>query len=409
MLTLGLMSVLWLQLAVKAQTPERRILYWYDPMYPGTRFDQPGRSPFMDMDLVPRYAGEAESGPGVRIDPVQVQNLGLKVTRVKSGRLSYARDLPANIEFNGYQRARLQSRAEGFVAQVRSLSVGDPVKAGDILATVTVPGWASDQSEYLLLKAQKADGRIIRGVREKLRLGGMPEDMLKAVDQTGRVQTDLAIVSPVSGVITQLDLYRGMNIEKNMTLAEVQGLDPVWVTAEIPEGDLYLAGGRPRVTAAAWPQRAFEVVSSALLPQGDGATRTVPLRLTVANPEGLLKPGLTAAIRLRGQGPEGLLIPTQSLIDLGQTKRVITRQEDGSFVPREVITGGSAREETLIAAGLSEGEQVVVSGLFLIDSEANLAGALDRLTAGSAAAPLQPAPAPPAGLTRENRHDSQTD
>ncbi|MDR2422204.1 MAG: efflux RND transporter periplasmic adaptor subunit [Deltaproteobacteria bacterium] len=358
---------------------ERQVLYWYDPMYPNARFEKPGRSPFMDMDLIPRYADEGQ-GEGIRIDPTLTQNLGLKTALAKTGRLTYAREIPANVEFNGYQRARLQSRAEGFVAKTFNFSVGDLIKEGEAIAVVTAPGWASDQSEYLLLKSQKADRRIVAGVREKLRLGGMPEEMLQAVDQTGQAQTDLYIKSPVSGVVTALDVYQGMNVGKDMTLAEIQGFNPIWVTADVPELDLALAQGRARVTALAWPGRAFESLGSVLLPQANKGARTVPLRLTVANPEGLLRPGLTASVRLRGQGPEGVLIPTQSLIDLGEEKRVIVVTHDGTFLPKAVKVGGSAREETLIAEGLEPGESVVVSGLFLIDSEANLAGALDRLS-----------------------------
>ncbi|MDR1545704.1 MAG: efflux RND transporter periplasmic adaptor subunit [Deltaproteobacteria bacterium] len=391
-LALGAAAAVWAASA-QAQPPpeegssgaaggERQVLYWYDPMYPSVKFDAPGRSPFMDMALVPRYQEQGD-GAGVRIDPAQVQNLGLRTARVKKGRLSFARDLPANVAFNGYQQARIQARAGGFVAAAGGLAPGDRVVAGQILGVVTVPGWASDQSEYLLLKSQKAAGRIIDGVREKLRLGGMPEEMLAEVDRTGRVQTDLKIVTPLDGVLTELDLYPGMNVEPNMTLAVVQGFDPIWVEAEVPERELRLADGRVRVTVAAWPEQVFEVLSSKLLPKANEETRTVPLRLEVANPEGRLKPGLTATVRLRAQGPEALLIPTQSLIDLGDEKRVIVRAPDGTFVPKAVVVSGSAREETAVSAGLDEDDLVVVSGLFLIDSEANLAGALDRLTAKS--------------------------
>ncbi|MDR2141110.1 MAG: efflux RND transporter periplasmic adaptor subunit [Deltaproteobacteria bacterium] len=379
-LALGLSLGLGLgALELGAGSQERQVLYWYDPMYPGTRFDQPGKSPFMDMDLVPRYADEATSGEGVRIDPTQTQNLGLRLARVRAGRLRVTRELPANVEFNGYQRARLQPRAEGFVASTLNHSVGDPIQAGEVLALITVPAWASDQSEYLLLKSQRADPRILAGVRKKLLLNGMPEEMLQEMERTGEVKTELAIKSPLPGALTQLDLYPGMNVSKNMTVAEIQGFDPIWVTAELPELDLPLAQGRVRVTTAAWPGRAFEVLSQTLLPQANEAARTARLRLTVANPEGLLRPGLTAIIRLSYQGPPGLLIPTQSLIDLGEDKRVITLAPDGTFLPKRVQVGGSAREETLISTGLNEGETVVVSGLFLIDSEANLVGALDRL------------------------------
>jgi Cu(I)/Ag(I) efflux system membrane fusion protein len=377
-----------------APAREREILYWYDPMSPGTRFDQPGKSPFMDMDLVPRYADEGGGAGGVVIDPVQVQNLGLKTAPVRRGSLTVVREIAGNVEFNLYQQARVQPRAEGFVSSVESLAVGDLVEAGDPIASITVPAWASDQSEYLLLKSQGAHPRILNGVREKLRLSGMPEDMLEAVESGGRVQTTNRILAPIAGVITELMVYPGMNVDKAMTLAVIQGLDPVWVTAEVPQRDLALAGaGRARVTAAAWPGLVFDISGQTLLPQANPGTRTVPLRLTVPNARGLLRPGMTASIRLRSPAAESLIIPTQSLIDFGDEARVITRNPDGSFLPKAVRAGASSRGETAILEGLEEGDEVVVSGLFLIDSEANLAGALDRLRR-----PSEPAPeAVPAG------------
>jgi len=368
-----------------AGAPERRVLYWYDPMYPGTHFDKPGKSPFMDMDLVPRYAADDE-GAGIRIDPAQVRNLAVRTEKVVRGSLSFARDIPANVEFNDYQLAKVQPRAEGFVEKIHSLAVGDAIARDAPLADITVPAWAADQSEYLLLKSQKAALEIIRGVREKMRLTGMPEEMLAAVDETGRVQTTLTLKAPTAGIVTGLDVYPGMNVSKNMTLATIQGTDPVWVTASVPERDLHLvkAGNRIRLTVSAYPEQVFQVDSFTLLPKADHDTRTVPLRLSVDNAEGLLKPGMTASIRLRGSGREALLIPTQSLIDLGDEQRVVVRAADGSFVPRLVRVLRSSREQTAVSFGLEEGEEVVVSGLFLIDSEANLRGALERMRQGAA-------------------------
>jgi Cu(I)/Ag(I) efflux system membrane fusion protein len=359
------------------------VLYWYDPMYPGTRFDRPGKSPFMDMDLVPRFA-EDSGGGGITIDPVQLQNLGVRTEKAVTGRLAFSRDFPADVNFNSYMTARIQPRAGGFVSGTAQLAVGDRVSEGDLIASVTVPDWASDQSEYLLLKAQGAGRAIVRGVREKMRLSGMPDEMLRAVDRTGKVQTELEVRSPVDGVVTELDVYRGMNAEKNMTLAVVQGTDPVWVTAWVPERDLHLAGGRSRLTLGAYPDRAFEILELTVLPKADPATRTVPVRLAVSNPEGLLIPGMTARLRLRATVQEAVLIPTQSLIDLGgDDKRVVTRTPDGSFLPRRVTVGRSSRDRTQVLSGLEPGEEVVTVGLFLIDSEANLRGALERLKGGN--------------------------
>ena len=359
---------------------ERKILYWYDPMYPGTRFDKPGPSPFMDMDLVPRYADEDE-GAGIRIDPTQTHNLGVRTAKVESGRLSFSKDIPANIAFNDYRLAKVQPRAEGFVEKIFPLAIGDTVKTGAPLANITVPGWASDQSEYLLLKNQKADAVLVRGVRERMRLSGMPEEMLTAVDATGKVQTRMTVHAPIDGVITALDVYPGMNVGKNMTVAVIQGANPIWITGDVPERDLHLAasGGRLRISVPAWPERVFYADSFVLLPTADTGTRTVPLRLSLNNEEGLLRPGMTASIHLRGRGEESLLIPTQSLIDLGEEQRVIVRARDGSFAPRKVQTLRGSGDKTAVASGLEAGEEVVVSGLFLIDSEANLRGALSRM------------------------------
>jgi Cu(I)/Ag(I) efflux system membrane fusion protein len=207
----------------------------------------------------------------------------------------------------------------------------------------------------------------------------MPEEMLDLVDASSKIQTELSILSPISGVITELSVYPGMNADKSMTLAIIQGTDPAWVTAFIPEKDLHLTKGRARVTLPAFPDRAFEVVESLILPKADPITRSVPVRFTVKNPEKLLKPGLLATVRLRYQGKEGLIIPTQSLIDLGTEQRVIVLKDDGSFLPQKVEALYSSGDETLVTEGLKAGDKVVSSGLFLIDSEANLRGALTRL------------------------------
>lgn len=379
--------------AATAQKPaERKILYWYDPMYPGTQFDKPGKSPFMDMDLVPRY-DDGDDGAGIRIDPALVQNLGVRTEKVTRGRLTFARDIPANVAFNSYQLAKVQPRAEGFVEKIHSFAVGDAVREGAPLADITVPAWAADQSEYLLLKSQKAAPQIISGVREKMRLTGMPEEMLSAVDRTGKVQTRMTLKAPLSGVLTELNVYPGMNVSKDMVIATIQGVNPVWVTANVPESDVHLVNprGRQRLTVSAWPGKVFQAESATLLPRADEETRTVPLRLSVNNDEGLLRPGMTASIRLRGSGDDALLIPTAAIIDQGDEQRVIVRAPDGSFVPRLVQVLRASRDQTAVAAGVDEGEDVVVSGVFLIDSEANLRGALQKMRSSAAAASSAPA------------------
>ncbi|HDT5867087.1 TPA: efflux RND transporter periplasmic adaptor subunit, partial [Enterobacter roggenkampii] len=121
---------------------ERKVLFWYDPMKPDVKFDKPGKSPFMDMDLVPKYADEdGKSSDGIRIDPTQVQNLGLKTQKVTRGKLNYAQTIPANVSYNDYQFVIVQARAEGFVEKVYPLTIGDKVIKGTPLVDITIPDW----------------------------------------------------------------------------------------------------------------------------------------------------------------------------------------------------------------------------------------------------------------------------
>jgi Cu(I)/Ag(I) efflux system membrane fusion protein len=197
----------------------------------------------------------------------------------------------------------------------------------------------------------------------------MPEELLQAVETTGKVQTSLIVRAPVAGVITGIDVYPGMNVDKAMTLATVQGIDPIWLTAEVPERDMGLVSGtRLRVSIPAYPDRVFYAASYTLLPKANADTRTVPLRLSLDNADGALRPGLTASIRLRGSLDEGVIIPTPSLIDLGDEQRVVIRTAYGRFVPKSIQVLRSEGDQTLVAAGL-----------FLVDSEANLRGALERM------------------------------
>ncbi|MFO5665497.1 Cu(+)/Ag(+) efflux RND transporter periplasmic adaptor subunit SilB, partial [Klebsiella pneumoniae] len=134
------------------KAPERKVLFWYDPMKPDTKFDKPGKSPFMDMDLVPKYADESgdESSGGIRIDPTQVQNLGLKTQKVTRGMLNYSQTIPANVSYNEYQFVIVQARSDGFVEKVYPLTIGDHVKKGTPLIDITIPEWVEAQSEFLL-------------------------------------------------------------------------------------------------------------------------------------------------------------------------------------------------------------------------------------------------------------------
>lgn len=367
----------------ESQTAERKVLYWYDPMKPDVRFDKPGKSPFMDMDLVAKYAdegGDAQSS-GVRIDPTQVHNLGLRTEKVSKGRLNYGQILPANVSYNEYQFVIVQARAEGFIEKVFPLTVGDKVRKGTPLVEVTIPSWVEAQSEYLLLANSGGTAGQLDGVLERLRLAGMPEADIQRMRSTRRVQTRFTLTAPIDGVLTAFSLKSGMNIAKDSVVAQIQGMDPVWITAAVPESIAWLLKDTTQFTVAipAYPDKTFPIQKWSILPSVDQTTRTLQVRLQVNNPDELLKPGMNAYLKLNAQSDEMLLIPSQAVIDTGDEQRVITVASNGEFVPKKIHVLHESQHQTGISAGLSEGESVVLNGLFLIDSEANISGALDRM------------------------------
>ncbi|MFU0932595.1 efflux RND transporter periplasmic adaptor subunit [Kluyvera cryocrescens] len=362
---------------------ERKVLYWYDPMKPDVRFEKPGKSPFMDMDLVAKYADEGgdTQSSGVRIDPTQVHNLGLRTAKVSKGRLDYTQILPANVSYNEYQFVIVQARAEGFIEKVYPLTVGDKVRKGTPLVAVTIPSWVEAQSEYLLLANSGGTATQLEGVLERLRLAGMPEADIQRMRTTRRVQTQFTLTAPIDGVLTAFSLKSGMNIAKDNVVAQIQGMDPVWISAAVPESIAYLLNDSTRFTVSipAYPGKNFTIQKTAILPSVDPATRTLQVRLQVNNPDELLKPGMNAYLKLKAQSDEMLLIPSQAVIDTGDEQRVIAVDSNGEFVPKKIQVLHESRDKTGIAGGLSAGESIVVNGLFLIDSEANISGALDRM------------------------------
>ncbi|TKV05390.1 efflux RND transporter periplasmic adaptor subunit [Citrobacter sp. wls619] len=375
---------------------ERKVLFWYDPMYPNTRFDKPGKSPFMDMDLIPKYADEetaSTSAPGVRIDPTQTQNLGLKTEPVRRGPLQYAQTFPANVSYNEYQFVIVQARSAGFIEKVYPLTVGDKIKQGSPLIDLTIPDWVEAQSEYLLLRETGGSATQVEGILERLRLAGMPEADIQRLKATRKIQTRFTLKAPIDGVITAFDLRTGMNISKDNVVAKIQGMDPVWVSASVPESIAWLIKDASQFTISvpAWPGKSFTISKWSILPSVDATTRTLQLRLQVDNPDEALKPGMNAYLQLKTQSEPMLLIPSKALIDTGTEQRVITVDNEGRFVPKQVAVFHESQGVTAIRSGLSEGENVVSSGLFLIDSEANISGALDRMRAQANGAHVVPA------------------
>ena len=359
---------------------EREVLYWYDPMVPAQKFDKPGKSPFMDMQLVPRYADDAAgAAAGVRIDPALTQNLGARFATVRSGTLDGDLTASAVVDYNERDVAVVQSRASGFVQRVYGRAPGDVISSGAPLADLLVPDWGGAQLEYLAVR-RTDDAALIQAARQRLLLLGMPESLIAAVERSGRPRTTVTVTSPIGGVIRTLGVRAGMTVPAGLTLAEVNGLSTVWLNAAVPEtlGGQLRVGRAVEVTLAAFPGERMTGRLIALLPEVASDSRTLTARIELRNPGGRLRPGMYGQITFGGSTTPALLVPSEAVIRTGQRNLVMLAAEGGRYQPAEVRVGREGGGQTEILAGLREGERVVASGQFLFDSEASLSGVTAR-------------------------------
>lgn len=353
----------------------KEVLYWYDPMAPEQHFDKPGKSPFMDMQLVPRCAGDKAASPGVQIDPSMAQNFGIRSAPVVKGVIEAEISVTGTLAYNQRQVAQVEPRSGGYVQRTYGLAPDDIVSRGTPLVDLLIPAWGGAQAEYLAV-AGSGDIELTRAARERLRLLGMPQDVIDTVARTGRQHSTLTITAPLAGAITQLDVRPGMTVVAGQPLAEISGLDPIWLDAAVPEvfASAASVGRRANAAFTAFPGETFAGRIAAILPSAQTQSRTLTARIELPNPHLRLKPGMFAQVSLASERREALLVPSEAVIRTGNRALVMLKQEKGRYRPAEVRIGREAGGQSEILAGLSPGEEVVVSGQFLLDSEASLAG-----------------------------------
>lgn len=232
------------------------------------------------------------------------------------------------------------------------------MKKGTPLIDITIPEWVEAQSEFLLLSGTGGTSTQIKGVLERLRLAGMPEEDIQRLRSTRTIQTRFTIKAPIDGVITAFDLRTGMNISKDKVVAQIQGMDPVWISAAVPESIAYLLKDTSQfeISVPAYPDKTFHVEKWNILPSVDQTTRTLQVRLQVSNKDEFLKPGMNAYLKLNTKSQEMLLIPSQAVIDTGKEQRVITVDDEGKFVPKQIHVLHESQQQSGIGSGLNEGD-----------------------------------------------------
>lgn len=381
------------QLQPSAATAEagRKVLYWQDPMVPGARFEKPGKSPFMDMQLVPVYADETQDTGAIEISPRQTQNLGLRTAEVVKGSLAPRVEATGTVAWNERGLVVVQARNTGFVEKLHVRATLDRVGRGQALADIYVPDWVAAQEEYLAVRAMHGEGvgALADAARIRMRQAGMTEGLIAQVEKSGAVQARVTISAPVGGSLVELGVREGMTVMPGATLFRINSTDTVWVNAQVPEGQAALVqpGAAIEAGAAGFPGQVFKGRVQAILPEVDATTRTLKVRIELPNPDGRLAPGMYVRIALGAPPSTGLLLPAEALIHTGTRSVVMLDEGSGKYRPVEVKPGQEYDGRVEILEGLKAGQKVVISGQFLLDSEASLRAVATRVAEPRAAWP----------------------
>jgi membrane fusion protein, copper/silver efflux system len=380
--------------------------YYYDPMHPGQHFDKPGKSPFMDMQLVPKYAEGATShgsgGPAsnIEIDPRIVQTLGVRLATVEQSSFARVVDTVGLVAVDEHRIEAIQVREPGWVEQLDVRAVGDSVRRGQLLAGVYSPDLLATQQELLIARGSN-DPTLIEAARRRLALFGLSDAQIARIEKAGQVERRIDYYSPFDGYVMELGARQGAAVAPGATLFQLADLSSVWVIAEVPETQAaWIKTGNPaEAQVPALPGEQFEGKVDYLYPELMQATRTLKVRVVFNNPGGHLRPGMFATAHLRGSTQESVLtIPTEAVIKTGTRSIVIVAEDANHFRPAVVRVGAEHGGRSEILEGLQLGQNVVASGQFLIDSEANLLNAFDDLAGSNESKPkaampmLMPAP-----------------
>ncbi|MDO9286239.1 MAG: efflux RND transporter periplasmic adaptor subunit [Aquabacterium sp.] len=373
---------------------QRKLLYYRNPMGLADTSLTPKKDP-MGMDYIPVYEGEDESTPGaaaaspnqVRISTEKIQKLGVRTEAAAMRLLGKTVRAAGRIEPDERRVFAVTARFEGYVERLHVNATGQPVAKGQPLFDAYSPELVSAQREYAIalqgidaMKDAGADAQA--GMRQladsslaRLRNWDLSPAQVTALMKSGQPQRTISFPSPVSGIVSEKKALQGMRFMPGEMLYQVTDLSSVWVIADLSEQDIGLvkSGAKARVTTTAYPNETFEGRITYIYPTLKAETRSIPVRVEMANPSQKLKPAMFAQVEVSVGGKSPVLtVPDSAVIDTGTRRIVIVQAQEGRFEPREVDVGTRGENYVEILKGVKDGEQVVVAANFLIDAESNL-------------------------------------
>ncbi|MHB1927640.1 MAG: efflux RND transporter periplasmic adaptor subunit [Leptospirillum sp.] len=374
------------------KNPERKILYWRNPMNASIHADHPMKDN-MGMDYIPVYAETSgSSGKSVLVNSGMRQTLGIRLAPVERKNFSRTLRTAATVVFDEHRTRAISTRFSGWIRDLAVRSAGDPVRKGDIIAWIYSPELASSETEArIALQALKSNPswpdnrKIWDAAQKRLRLFGVPETEIERLKQTGTARSVIPVRSPYSGIVTSISARIGGAVSPEKPLMTLADPTRVWVEVSLYSPDLaWVRAGDP-VTfhLPSLPSRSYRGMLRFVNPEVDKTSRTLLARAVVRNPDGFLKPGMYLEAVLRpAPHPHVLVIPREALIRTGNKTVVITEVGEGRFRPAKVTVGARSSHRVEVLSGLREGERVVVSGQFLLDAESRFENVSNRMDEG---------------------------
>ena len=377
---LAMQGLVYMLAPVAIADEQKEILYWVAPMDPNYQRDKPGKSP-MGMDLVPVYADDNAQGGSVSIKPEVVQNLGVRTAKAERTRLWRGIDTVGYVDYDESRVSHIHLRTEGWIENLAVKSEGERVKKDERLFDLYSPELVNAQKEFVTALSS-GNKSLIRASKPRLAALGVSDSQIKQIEKTRQTRHHISIYAPQDGVVSSLMVREGMFVKPSMNVMSLGDLSSVWLLAEVFEkqAQWVRVGQDAEVRLSYVPGHVWQGKVEYIYPSLDPKTRTLKVRLRFENPDEGLKPNMYANVRIFGGPKENIIvIPLEGLIRTGREERVIIDLDEGRFEAREVVSGIESGDYVEIIQGVDEGERVVTSGQFLIDSEASMRAGIKRM------------------------------
>ena len=409
--------------------PERKALYWQAPMNPTEIYDRPGKSA-MGMDLVPVYEDESGMGFGstISIDPITVQNMGVRTGKVTREDFNRIIRTVGKVEYDEELLYIVNTKISGWIEELYVNYEGAKVEAGDPLLDIYSPELVSTQEEFLLaLRNYERIGddaspsvredaeRLLSSARTRLEYWDIPEAEIERLEQTREIKKTVLLRAPATGIVVNKNVVEGAFIKAGMDLYKIADLRTVWVHASLYDNEIpWISEGQTAEMELSYlPGKTYSGLVSYIYPYLREKARDIHVRLIFQNPNLDLKPGMYANIRLTGKTiTDALMIPSEAVIRSGERSIVFVVRGEGKFEPREIRigeVGGSGNAYYRVISGLSEGEEIVTSSQFMLDSESRLQETIQKMLAARSRPENDEIPSGESGAMPGMDHGAKTD